>query len=741
MKAYRHEKANKILTSALLLAALAILSLLISGAFSGTPALPTRAARGVQVQPSLAAERIQELQKTDEDILGDLELAQSADPSFESVAGLLPAMKRPREVVGVKHHPHDIGVAADASLELSDDVDAAGSPVAFFEVGTPPVRFGAGEVSCSKSLMNGFLPVVVAVSDYQDCRWRQTIFGWSEKLIPEADLWAYVSLEVQNQGKRALEAAARFRVSPEARLNPAQNWGLKLSPGDSARIYLKVPFDVAHHRFEETTAEEFGHRLNEVTDFWTHELESGMRLITPERRVNEAYKAWKAFASLDVDKRNGILEPHDGAGFYEMIYGYSAALYPHALDLWGRPEDARAILESLLSLQAPDGLFTQNFGTPDPGALLLSLCAHYELTGDGAWLRGLAPRMVKLVDWIVRKRRESMTEPGVQRPVTFGLIKFRPYCDHQDPAYDYFGDTYCSAGLQRAAQALTAVGLTEEGSRVSREAASYRRDILASMEAAVVNLAGLPVLPMEPDTHRLLKDSQGRGGGYYGLIASCMLESEFLPAADRQARRVMDFIQKKGGLRLGMAEFAGGIDHAYTYGYWLNSLKLDRVRPVILGFYGSLAFGMSRGTYSGVEVTRLFTGDNEPTLPHLYSCTQQLRLLRMMLLREEDESLWVGQAVPGHWLGAGEKIEVLDAPTKYGPVSIIIDSHVDRGEILVDGNFPGGRTPKLVFLRLRHPAGKPIAGITIDGKPSRSYAGDTIRLESPRGILRIKALF
>jgi len=75
--------------------------------------------RRTQVQPS-QQERLEfpaELapQLADRDILGELELAKDEDPSFESVSSRLPAMKKPREVVGIKHHPHDIGVAPDAS--------------------------------------------------------------------------------------------------------------------------------------------------------------------------------------------------------------------------------------------------------------------------------------------------------------------------------------------------------------------------------------------------------------------------------------------------------------------------------------------------------------------------------------------------------------------------------------------------------------------------------------------------
>jgi hypothetical protein len=54
------------------------------------------------------------------DLLGNAEMAADGDPTFESVARHFPAMKHPREVVGVKDHPHDIGVGQDASLQLND---------------------------------------------------------------------------------------------------------------------------------------------------------------------------------------------------------------------------------------------------------------------------------------------------------------------------------------------------------------------------------------------------------------------------------------------------------------------------------------------------------------------------------------------------------------------------------------------------------------------------------------------
>ena len=63
-------------------------------------------------------------------------------------------------------------------------------------------------------------------------------------------------------------------------------------------------------------------------------LSKGMQIEVPETRVQNAYKAWLAYNFINVDQLNGKYEPHDGGGgFYEAVFGYSAALYCHG-SIW-----------------------------------------------------------------------------------------------------------------------------------------------------------------------------------------------------------------------------------------------------------------------------------------------------------------------------------------------------------------------------------------------------------------------
>jgi hypothetical protein len=90
---------------------------------------------------------------------------------------------------------------------------------------------------------------------------------------------------------------------------------------------------------------------------------------------------------------------------------------------------------------------------------------------------------------------------------------------------------------------------------------------------------------------------------------------------------------------------------------------------------------MDRDTYSSVEVSHAPLGVNDPTLPHTYSHTQQLRWLRMMLVREEGDELWLPSGTPRAWLESGKSLQVQNAPTVFGRVSYRITSNTPSNRI------------------------------------------------------------
>ncbi len=670
------------------------------------------------------------------DELGDKLLNAAEDPSFEAVAKIFPGMKFPREALGVKDDPVECIVLPDSGLMIANrDLPPEQQVRAHFEMaiagqGAPAWRaFGANPETRHKQLVDGYLPMVCSTHEFDGVRYEQEAFDWSEEMNPDAPLFTFVRMQLSNAGKVSKAHSVRFLVRQGKTNRTAAEWKIPLKPGERRNCFIKLPLVGSAEVNLETTEKEFDRASKETKHFWNQLLSQGMQIQVPEQRVNEAWRAWMVYNFINVDKKNGICEPHDGSGFYEEIYGYSAGLYCHALDLMGHHRAAETYLAGLRSFIAPDGLFTLNFGLPDTGVLLWALSEHYRFTGDREWLRQAAPDLIRMSNWVINKRKESMRAQPADC-AWYGLIKFRPYCDDPVPTYSYLTDTYLCVGMRAAAEVLTEVGFTEASQRIGREAQAYRADVLQSMKRAAVERGGMKMLPIYPETQKLLKDNGYTGKDYYGLVAGMLLEHNFFSPKDEPAGWLVNALEQKGGLVLGMAVFKGGMDHAYTYGYWMNALQKGEVKKVLLGLYGSLAYGMSRETYSAVEVTMLREGKNEPTLPHLYSNTQQLSLFRNMLIYEQGDDLLLCPAIPRAWLKQGSQISVTHAPTHFGETSYRIKS---SGRNLVVQVDPPSRVPfHQILLKLRHPGDLPIQVAKINRGRAEIRGSDTVVIEDAK---------
>ncbi len=273
------------------------------------------------------------LERSELDSFGEQELAARQDPSFDSVSRHYPALKWSREVVGVKDHRFDVGVAADGSLQFTNDIAHYQKPTAFFEIGS--YRFGSGTTPCSKQLLKGYLPIVITTDRQEGLQFEQTVFGHTKNFSPDEPLFAYVRFRAANTGGNLRKVRVRLRVEPASDKSPSLTWQLSVPGHGSQAVEVKLPYALLESPASQVPAEEFEARLAEVTACWDKLLAKGSRFEVPEPRVQNAYRAWMAYNFLNVAKRKGVFQVCDGSGFYGEVYGYSAALYCNALDLLG----------------------------------------------------------------------------------------------------------------------------------------------------------------------------------------------------------------------------------------------------------------------------------------------------------------------------------------------------------------------------------------------------------------------
>jgi len=159
-------------------------------------------------------------------------------------------------------------------------------------------------------------------------------------------------------------------------------------------------------------------------------------------------------------------------------------------------------------------------------------------------------------------------------------------------------------------------------------------------------------------------------------------------------------------------------------------LLRDEVKPAIRAFYSMMACAFSHSVFEPVE-HRWGWGQyfGPPSTDGAW-----FELYRHMLIHErDDDTLLLLQATPRRWLEDGKRIEVERAPTYFGPLSMIIDSHAGTGEIRASIALSARRRPGALLVRLRHPHGMAIKSVSVNGQNWMDFDAkrEWVRIEKP----------
>ena len=138
--------------------------------------------------------------------------------------------------------------------------------------------------------------------------------------------------------------------------------------------------------------------------------------------------------------------------------------------------------------------------------------------------------------------------------------------------------------------------------------------------------------------------------------------------------------------------------HPYMSSYTtMASLIRGQHEQVVEDFYWYLLHSTAAHAFAeGIFFEQRFAWSH--TIPHATGASNYAFLLRHMLLHEQGDELHLLSAIPDWWLGEGQAVRVLRAPTHFGSVSFSVRGN-DRGvELQWEG--PERRTPRRVVLHL-----------------------------------------
>jgi len=680
------------------------------------------------------------------DVYGRTELDKPGDPTYDSVAAIWPALQYGRDALSVPNHRHEFAILPDGQIGMWPDQDTFPTPgkgnKAWFLIGQERQRFGH-ETTVSRSLEKNYLPILSCTYHFNGLKYSQTMSAWSQAMSPDATLHGIIKTDITNE--TTTSATTRLSFFGEKEKTELIRWeNISLQPAETRSFYSDILFQEngTSLTVSQITADQYDAKVAEVRATWEKLINQGMQIHVPEPRVANAWKAWTMWVYMGVDKINSHYEFHDGAGgFYELLYGISAARGSQIFDLLNRTEDSRKWLDCMLNMVDKDGLFLVNSGLPDQGALMQSVSHHFTITHDTKWLKEISPILLRMCNWVREKRSAAKTETPTTSPV-HGLIKARPYCDHPNPEYYFVSDIYVANGLHYIADALRQIDMTAEAAWIDDEAKAYTYDIQQALSRSVFEFDGAKLLPLFPETRELLRATGWMASNYYSLLAPCLLDNggSVLTPDSHYATMIVNALEERGGLLMGLCRFWGGIDHAYTAGYWYHRLVNGEPEKALLGLYASMAYGMSRDTFSSVEVTFAKDGKNFATLPHNFSNQEQLRLVRNLLVTETTDTLLIGAGMSRNWLASGQPVGVENAGTTWGNLSYEMKSVDDRTiefHLIAPASVPEGG----IRIFFRHPNAATIKNIEVTGATVKTQDAESVTILPTESKIRIKALY
>jgi hypothetical protein len=546
-----------------------------------------------------------------------------------------------------------------------------------------------------------------------------------------------------------------FRANGAGRLSqrpPGLLYQLDLPPRAVHTVDLRLPhLDLDGQERERLEAISYPAEKEAVAAFWRRRIAQGAPIETPNETINNFYRTHLMHLLVINDREPGAeRNAARCGGFHYGNFSDEGCMAIENLERRGLHQEAERCLEMYVHYQgsvplpgnfsSAEGVFYGANGyemggyNRNHGWVLWCLAAHYRYTRDRAWLQRIAPALVKGCDWITRERQATL-QPGT---IQYGFLPSGSLEDVTDYWTWLATNAYAGWGFRAAAEVLAEID-HPQADRLLKEAQAFNRDLRAGFMAScarspVVRLRDGSWVPHFPAR----QERRGRDFGWLRevLEGACHLIFCGIIAPDEPAAAwiIQDF------------EDNLFLSEGYGYGYE-NSPDFDRLWFHLGGFSMQSNLLLFPPLYLWRDepkhylrayfnaFTSAFFPDTVTMCEHALPDLENWRgdhfkssdeansnnWLRSIFLSEHGQELWIGAAMPRAWLEHGQKARIERAPTHFGPASAAFVSQAATGLISVHLDLPTRNPPDRIRLRLRHPQGRPLSAVWVNGLPHQDF--------------------
>jgi hypothetical protein len=230
-----------------------------------------------------------------------------------------------------------------------------------------------------------------------------------------------------------------------------------------------------------------------------------------------------------------------------------------------------------------------------------------------------------------------------------------------------------------------------------------------------------------------------------------LIPTGVLDPRDREVERMMDHMEDVQFLSDGWFDYPATMNEKDWFNlggfskvqpYYARNCEVyalrDDVKPFVRSYFNTIAAMLNP------EVLTLWEHFNHSgAWDKTHETGYFLHQTRTMLVTERGDQLWLAPFITSNWLKEGQKLSVSNAPTRFGPVSYQIESHLAEGYIRATIQPPMRQAPSRIVLRLRNPEGSPIRSVRLNGKQHSDFdkSAGLVRLKPAREPLRLEVFF
>jgi len=541
-------------------------------------------------------------------------------------------------------------------------------------------------------------------------------------------------------------------------------------------LEVAIPFITLDRpdEIEQLTKMDYDHEFERVSSFWRSRADASAQIHVPSTDLAGFYRAHVSHLMINCGREVGTdrLMARVG-GFAYGVYGNESCMMITDLDHRGFHKEAERCLETFLAYQGTsrlpgdfstsEGVFNGANGWESGGYnqhhgwILWAMAEHYWFSGDAAWLKHNADKLLKACQWITHERnRTKEFDPASLRGIERGLIPPGSLEDIGDWRCWMSNNGFSWWGMDSVAKALADIK-HPQAAALQAEADAFKKDFLAAFTEAMVRA---PVVRLRDGRYiPQIPSEVHRRGRTYGWITTTLEGSIYLirtgaiEPTDPMALCILEDYEDNLYLS---EQFGYPLKHMTNWfsrgGFSqqpnllcspLPYLARDEIKHFLRSYFNGFISCYYPDTQMLCEHPLPDLGDFRGDHYKSSDESNSAYWLRLMFIDERKNDLYLGMALPRDWLADGLSPEIQRAATRFGPMSLRFESHAAQRNITAFIDPPTRRVPGQVFLRFRHPEQKRLARVEMDGHPLTSFdaAKELIQLPALRGSTKVVAWF